>query len=72
MNSKAIMIIGIVLVVAGGLALYFGGIPVEREAVNIGEASLGYTETKNIPQWLSGAAIGVGAILFLVGFTRKK
>ena len=72
MNTKALMIIGIVLVVAGGLALYFGGIPVEREAVNIGEASIGYTETRTIPQWASGAAIGVGAILFIIGFAKKK
>lgn len=72
MNSKVMMIIGIILVVAGGLALYFGGIPVEREALNIGDASIGYTETRTIPQWASGIAIGVGAILFIIGFTKKK
>lgn len=72
MNNKIMMIIGILLVVAGGLALYFGGIPMEREAISLGEASIGYTETKEIPQWLSGAAIGIGAVLFLFGFTRKK
>ncbi|MDX1443690.1 MAG: hypothetical protein R3270_07930 [Gammaproteobacteria bacterium] len=72
MNTKAMMIIGIILVVAGGLALYFGGIPVEREALNIGEASIGYTETRQIPEWLSGGIIGVGAILFIFGFSKKK
>lgn len=72
MNSKVMMIVGILLVLAGGLVLYFGGIPQETESIRIGSASIGYTETKTVPDWVSGLALGAGAILFIVGFTGKK
>ena len=71
-TSKAMIVIGIILIVLGVLALFFGGIPQEREAIQIGQASIGYTETTAIPQWLAGLGIGVGAVLMLLGFVGKK
>ncbi|MBW3566739.1 MAG: hypothetical protein KY410_02060 [Proteobacteria bacterium] len=71
-GSKILLIIGIVLVVLGVLALVFGGIPQEQNAIEIGEASIGVTETETIPTWLAGAGIGIGAILAALGFFGKK
>lgn len=71
-TSKVMIVIGVLLIVAGVIALFFGGIPQEREAIEIGEASIGYTETAAIPQWVAGLGIGVGAVLLLIGFVAKK
>lgn len=71
-GSKALIVIGILLIVAGAAALFFGGIPQDREAIEIGQASIGYTETESVPPWLSWGGIVVGAALLLVGFTGKK
>lgn len=71
-TGKVMLVIGIILIVLGILALFFGGIPQEREAIEIGQASIGYTETQAIPTWLSWAGIVVGAVLLVAGFTGKK
>ena len=71
-SSKAMIVIGILLIIAGAAALYFGGIPQDREAIEIGQASIGYTETAAVPQWVSGLGIGIGAVLLLLGFVGKK
>ena len=71
-SSKAMIVIGILLLIAGAAALFFGGIPQEREAIEIGQASIGYTETMDIPQWVAGLGIGIGAVLLLLGFVARK
>lgn len=71
-TSKAMIVIGILLIIAGAAALYFGGIPQDREAIEIGQASIGYTETAAVPQWVAGLGIGIGAVLTLLGFVGKK
>lgn len=71
-TSKVMIIVGILLIVAGAAALFFGGIPQDRDAIEIGQASIGVTETESVPQWVSGLGIGVGAVLLLLGFTGRK
>ncbi len=71
-GSKILLIIGVVLVVLGILALVFGGIPQEQHGIEIGQASIGVTETEGVPTWLAGTSIGVGAILAALGFFGKK
>lgn len=70
--SKLMIVIGVLLILAGAAALFFGGIPQERDAIEIGQASIGVTRTESIPQWVSGLGIGVGAVLLLLGFTGRK
>lgn len=70
--SKIMIVIGILLIIAGIAALFFGGIPQDREAIEIGQASIGYTETAAVPQWLSWVGIAIGAVLLLIGFGAKK
>lgn len=71
-TSKAMIVIGVLLIIAGAAALFFGGIPQEREAIEIGQASIGYTETAAVPQWASGLGIAIGAVLLVLGFVGKK
>jgi hypothetical protein len=72
MQGKVMLIIGAVLVVLGVLGLIFGGIPEERHAIEIGEASIGVTETREIPAWMSWTAVGIGIALGAVGFNTRK
>jgi hypothetical protein len=73
MNWK--QLVGLVLIAAGIAGFAFGEISwtkEEHEGNVLGlEFSLKETETREIPKWLSGGAIGLGALLLLVGGTRR-
>lgn len=64
-------LIGIVAIVAGALALAYGGFSYTKEetAAKIGplELKVQQTETINIPLWAGIAAVVVGGVLLLVG-----
>lgn len=70
---NAIRILGIVLIVAGGLGLLYGGFTYTEDTH---EARLGPIEltvkdrkTVNIPMWAGVGALAVGAVLL---FVRSK
>ena len=67
-------IVAIVLIVAGGLALAYGGFSYTKEThqAKIGPIELSMKEKQdvNVPQWLGIGAIVLGAVLLVVG--RKK
>lgn len=71
---RASVIVGIVLIVAGALALAYQGISYtrEREVVDLGpiSATAETRETIPIPPLLGGLAIAAGVVLILVG--RRK
>jgi len=66
---NAIKMFAIVLVVAGALALAYGGFTYTKEthATKVGpiELSVKDTETVNVPVWVGIGAIVAGAILLL-------
>ena len=68
MNSFKML--AIILIVAGGLALAYGGFTYTKEThqANIGsmELSIKDKETVNIPVWVGIGAIAAGMILLLV------
>jgi hypothetical protein len=68
------VIVGIVLIVAGALALAYQGISYtrEREVVEVGpfSATAETRETIPIPPLLGGLAIAAGVVLILVGRRR--
>jgi uncharacterized membrane protein YidH (DUF202 family) len=68
-----IKLIGILLIVAGGLGLAYGGFsyPEESTALKLGTLELKVQETKtvNVPMILSVGAIVLGGFLLL--FSRK-
>lgn len=72
MREKVLIVVGVILVVAGVLVLVYGGIPEERHAIEIGGASLGVTEMREIPAWAGWAGIVAGAVLTALGFTNRK
>ena len=64
-------IVAIVLVVAGALALAYGGFSYTKEThqAKIGPIELSMKEKQdvNVPQWVGIGAIVVGAVLLAVG-----
>lgn len=72
----ALRTIAILLIVAGGLALAFGGFSYtqERTALKAGplELKVQDKETVAIPIWVGGGAVGVGVLLLLFGGGRKR
>lgn len=71
---RATMIVGIVLIVAGAIALATRGFSYtrEREIVDVGpiSASAETRETFAIPVWVSGIAIAAGIALVVAGRRR--
>jgi len=67
-------IAGIVLIVAGALALAYGGFSFTKEThkAEIGPIKLAVQEKErvNVPQWAGLGAIAAGVVLLLVG--KKK
>jgi hypothetical protein len=68
---KAFAIIGIVMLVLGVIALFYGGLPVSSKSnsINIGPIETNVTEKKYLPMppVLSVAAIGAGITLIVLG-----
>jgi hypothetical protein len=68
-------ILGIALIVAGTLALVYGGFSYTRERHDVKLGPLQFSvkekETVNVPAWAGAGAIGLGALLLLVGGRRK-
>ncbi len=71
---SAIKMLGLVLIVAGFLALTYGGFSYTKDttALKLGpvELSVKEKETVNIPLWVGVGAVLVGGFLLVVG--RKK
>ena len=71
---SAIKMLGLVLIVAGILALTYGGFSYTKDttALKLGpvELSVKEKETVNIPLWVGVGAVLVGGFLLVVG--RKK
>ena len=67
---NAMKIAGIVLIVAGGLALAYGGFSFTKEThkAELGPLSLSVKEKEqvNVPQWLGIGAIVAGIVLLVI------
>jgi hypothetical protein len=68
-------ILGIALIVAGTLALVYGGFSYTRDKhdVKLGPIQFSVKEEEriNVPVWAGAGAIAVGALLLLAGGRRK-
>ena len=68
-------LLGIALIVAGTLALVYGGFSYTRERhdVKLGpiQFSVKEKESVNVPVWAGAGAIGLGALLLVIGGRRK-
>jgi uncharacterized membrane protein YidH (DUF202 family) len=68
---NAVKLVGIVLIVAGALALGYGGFTYTKEShqTKVGpiEFSIKDTQTVNVPIWAGVGAIVIGGLLLLVG-----
>jgi multidrug transporter EmrE-like cation transporter len=72
---NAMKIVGIVLIVAGGLALAYGGFSFTKEThkAEIGPLKLAVQEKErvNVPQWAGLGAILVGVVLLVLPSKKK-
>jgi multidrug transporter EmrE-like cation transporter len=72
---NAMKIVGIVLIVAGALALAYGGFSFTKEThkAEVGPLKLSVQEKErvNIPQWGGLAAIVVGVVLLVLPSKKK-
>jgi multidrug transporter EmrE-like cation transporter len=70
-----VRIVGIVLVIAGALALAYGGFSYTKEThqAKLGpiELSVKEKQTVNVPQWAGLGAIALGVVLLVAGGKRK-
>ena len=70
MTMNAMKIAGIVLIVAGGLALAYGGFSFTKEThrAEIGPLKVAVQEKEqvNVPQWLGIGAIIAGVVLLVL------
>lgn len=68
---NAIKLVAVILVIAGGLGLLYGGFTYTKDttAVKVGplELSVKEKETVNIPIWAGVGAIVVGGLLLVMG-----
>ncbi|HSN20441.1 MAG TPA: hypothetical protein VLS49_07175 [Usitatibacter sp.] len=71
-----VRIVGIVLVVAGALALAYGGFSYTKEThqAKVGPFELSVKEKQavNVPQWAGLGAIALGVVLLVAGGRGKK
>lgn len=72
---NALRLIGIVLIVAGALALAYGGFSYTKEstALKLGplELSVKNKETVNIPVWAGIAAVVAGGLMLALGGGKR-
>jgi multidrug transporter EmrE-like cation transporter len=70
-----VKILGIVLIVAGALALAYGGFSYTKETHKAEIGSLKFSlqekERVNVPQWAGLGAILAGVVLLVVGKKKK-
>ena len=71
MRNKALAIVGVILIAAGAMALFYRGIPYASRDVVIDVGPLKVNADTNktwpVPPILSGAAIAGGILLIIVG-----
>jgi uncharacterized membrane protein len=71
----AIRVLGIVLIVAGALALAYGSFSYTKEShdVKVGpiQFSVKEKETVNVPVWAGAGSIAIGVLLLLFGGRNK-
>ena len=72
---SAVRIAAIVLIVAGGLGLLYGGFSYTSDTheARVGPIELSVTEKErvNVPVWAGVGAIAIGAAILLVGAKRS-
>ena len=74
-KMNGLRIAGIILILIGAVGLFTGGFSFthDKTAAKVGplELQVKERESVNIPQWLSGGAVALGAIVLVLGFRKK-
>ena len=74
MSNKALAIVGVILIIAGALALFYRGIPYTSRDVVVDVGPITATavseKTWPVPPILGGMAIAGGVVLVVVGIRK--
>lgn len=66
------LIIGILLILAGGFVLINGGsITTQRDVLKLGDVKVSAEEQHPIQPWIAGTAIVAGVVLVIAGARRR-
>lgn len=69
---RPLVIVGILLILAGGVVLVRGlNMTTQREVADIGPIEVTTTETTMVPSWVGAVAAVAGVALVLVGSGKK-
>lgn len=68
-----LIVLGLVLI-GGGIAIWFGRIsyPAEHDVVKVGNLSATLTRERPIPQWLGGVTALTGLIITVLGTRYRR
>jgi hypothetical protein len=65
---RATLVLGILLVLAGGYILVQGfSVTTNREVLEVGPLQASVTEKKAVPTWLGGIGVAAGLVLIIAG-----
>ena len=70
---RATLVLGILLLLAGGYILVQGFIvTTNREVLNVGPLQASVSEKKNVPTWVGGVGVAAGLVLIIAGAGAGK
>ncbi len=76
MKKKALTFLGLVLILAGALALAYGGVSYTKKErlLDAGpfKASVNRRDRVSVPRWLAGAMVAGGVVSLIAGVRRRE
>lgn len=70
---RATLVLGILLVLAGGYILVQGfSVTTNREVLDLGPLRASVSEKKSVPTWVGGVGVAVGLVLIIAGAGAGK
>ena len=70
---RATLVLGILLLLAGGYILVQGfSVTTNREVLNVGPLQASVSEKKNVPTWVGVVGVAAGLVLIIAGAGAGK
>ncbi len=70
---RAMLVAGILLVLAGGYILVKGfSVTTDREVLNVGPIEASVSEKRAVPTWVGGVGVAAGLVMIIAGAGAAK